>query len=229
MTEPTPWPATPPAHGSVVLREFAETAVSLALDLGEDPYIPLIGSLPAHPTREEAEAWVLRQRSRHAEGRGFPFVITVDGEAVGTIGLWLRKLSEGIGILGYSVSPRHRRRGFATDAIEAITGFAWTVPGIERIELYIEPWNRSSPPKERAIGARAYCPSIRRSAAPHATCFFTCPRETSLGCSATEGGQRVRDPAVAPDHPAAHGRLRRRRHRRRGDGGQESLNYSRIA
>ncbi|MFD5093746.1 GNAT family N-acetyltransferase [Amycolatopsis thailandensis] len=144
MTEPLPWPATPPAHGSVVLREFTETDASLALELGEDPYIPLIGSLPAHPTPREAEDWVLRQRSRHSEGRGFPFVITVDGIAVGTIGLWLRKLSEGIGILGYSVSPRHRRRGVATDALKAITSFARTVPGVERIELYIEPWNRGS-------------------------------------------------------------------------------------
>lgn len=144
MTEPLPWPATPPAHGSVVLREFAEADVGLALELGEDPYVPLIGSLPAHPTRQEAADWVRRQQSRHAEGRGFPFVITAEGAAVGTIGLWLRKLSEGIGIVGYSVSPKHRRRGFAADALKAITVFARTVPGVERIDLYIEPWNRGS-------------------------------------------------------------------------------------
>ncbi|ANN20851.1 GCN5 family acetyltransferase [Amycolatopsis orientalis] len=144
MTEPPPWPGTPPAHGAVVLREFTEADVRLALELGEDPYVPLIGSLPAKPTRREAEDWVRRQQSRHAEGRGFPFVIDVRGTGVGTIGLWLRKLSEGIGIVGYSVSPAHRRRGFASDALKAITGFAWTVPGVERIELYIEPWNRGS-------------------------------------------------------------------------------------
>ncbi|MFC3449849.1 GNAT family N-acetyltransferase [Amycolatopsis speibonae] len=144
MTEPLPWPATPPAHGSVVLREFADTDGQLALELGEDPYVPLIGSLPAHPTGREAEEWVRRQQTRHAEGRGFPFVITADETVVGTIGLWLRNLSEGAGIVGYSVSPRHRRRGFATDALKAMTGFARTVPGVERIELYIEPWNRGS-------------------------------------------------------------------------------------
>ncbi|KZB81987.1 GNAT family N-acetyltransferase [Amycolatopsis regifaucium] len=141
---PLPWPSTPPAYGSVVLREFTEADVRLALELGEDPYVPLIGSLPAHPTRQEAEAWVRRQQSRHAEGRGFPFVIDVAGTGVGTVGLWLRKLSEGIGIVGYSISPEHRRRGFASDALKAITPFAWTVPGVERIELYIEPWNRGS-------------------------------------------------------------------------------------
>ncbi|MGW4127059.1 GNAT family N-acetyltransferase [Amycolatopsis japonica] len=89
----------PPAHGSVVLREFTDADVRLALELGEDPYIPLIGGLPAHPTRQQAEEWVRRQR---------------------------------------------RRRGYATDALKAITEFAWTVSGVERIELYIEPWNRGS-------------------------------------------------------------------------------------
>ncbi len=133
-----------PAHGSVVLREFVDADVHLALELGEDPYVPLIGSLPAHPTRQEAEDWVRRQQSRHAEGKGFPFVITAEGTAVGTIGLWLGRLSEGIGIVGYSVSPKHRRRGFAADALKAITAFAGTVRGVERIELYIEPWNRGS-------------------------------------------------------------------------------------
>lgn len=71
-------------------------------------------------------------------------MIVADGTAVGTIGLWSRKLPEGVGIVGYSISPQRRRRGYATDALKAITEFAWTVPGIERIELYIEPWNRGS-------------------------------------------------------------------------------------
>ncbi|MFE5501111.1 hypothetical protein ACFQ73_00980 [Amycolatopsis japonica] len=62
----------PPAHGSVVLREFTDADVRLALELGEDPYIPLIGSLPAHPTLQQAEEWVRRQRSGRAEGRAFP-------------------------------------------------------------------------------------------------------------------------------------------------------------
>ncbi|WET80215.1 GNAT family protein [Amycolatopsis sp. QT-25] len=60
--------------------------------------------------------------------------------AVGTIGLWPRKLSESIGIMVFSISPERRRRGSATDALKAITEFAWAVPGIERIE----PWNHGS-------------------------------------------------------------------------------------
>ena len=29
-------------------------------------------------------------------------------------------------------------------ALTALTSFAWTIPGLHRIELYIEPWNAGS-------------------------------------------------------------------------------------
>ena len=64
--------------------------------------------------------------------------------AVGTIGLWLRNLSEGRASAGYAVSPVHRGRGVASSALTALTAFAWTIPGLYRIELYIEPWNNGS-------------------------------------------------------------------------------------
>jgi hypothetical protein len=63
-------PTTPPSHGRVVLRAYADTDLHLAAELGADPYIPLIGSLPAHPTDQEALAWIRRQPGRLAEGVG---------------------------------------------------------------------------------------------------------------------------------------------------------------
>jgi ribosomal-protein-alanine N-acetyltransferase len=141
-----PWPTTPPVHGSVVLREFTDEDVHLAVELGADPYIPLIGSLSALPTAQEALDWIHRQRGRHAEGIGFSFVIA-DAEtdkAVGAIGLWLQNLSAGRATAGYSVSPVHRGRGAASAALEALTTFAWSIPALYRVELYIEPWNRGS-------------------------------------------------------------------------------------
>jgi RimJ/RimL family protein N-acetyltransferase len=140
------WPATPPACGPVVLREFTDDDVHLALALGDDPYVPLVTSLPAHPTLPEARDWVRRQRGRLAEGIGPSFAIAdaVTGTAVGTIGLWLRDLPEGRATAGYSVPAEHRGRGIASSALRALTGFAWTIPALYRIELYIEPWNDGS-------------------------------------------------------------------------------------
>jgi [ribosomal protein S5]-alanine N-acetyltransferase len=147
MTAQLPaWPTVPPAHGSVVLREFTDEDIQLAVALGQDPYIPLIGSLPALPTEAQALEWIARQRGRLAEGSGFSFAVAdVDsGAAVGAAGLWLRNLSAGRATAGYSVAPAHRGRGIARSAVLALTAFAWSIPALHRIELYIEPWNTGS-------------------------------------------------------------------------------------
>jgi ribosomal-protein-alanine N-acetyltransferase len=130
----------------VVLRAFTEEDVSLAVELGADPYVELIGTLVNQPTPEQALEWIRRQQGRLAEGRGLSFVIADrnSGTAVGTIGLWLQELSQGRASAGFSVVPRHRGRGVATDALGALLAFAWTIPGLHRVELYIEPWNTGS-------------------------------------------------------------------------------------
>ena len=151
-----PWPERSPRHGSVLLRQFEDRDAQLAVALGADPYIPVIGSLPAFPTGEQALDWVHRQRGRLAEGAGFSFVIAdLESDiAIGTIGLWLRHLSAGRAAVGYSVSPAWRRRGVGRSALTAVTSFAWTIPELHRVELYIEPWNVGSLHVAHAAGYR---------------------------------------------------------------------------
>jgi [ribosomal protein S5]-alanine N-acetyltransferase len=141
-----PWPASPPAHGPVVLRELTAWDVPMLLDLATDPYVPLIGTLPAHATDAEALAWIERNRGRWAEGRGFSFAVAeaATGRAVGGLGLWLSELPHGRAEIGYSIMPSARRRGFAAAALTAATAFAWTIPALHRIALHIEPWNTGS-------------------------------------------------------------------------------------
>lgn len=148
------WPATPPSYGSVVLRKFADRDAHLAFELAEDPYIPLIGSLPAEPTIKQALEWIHRQRGRYTEGAGLSFAIAdaASDTAVGAIGLWLRNLSAGRSTIGYSIAPAHRGRGMASDALNALTTFAWTIPALHRVELYIELWNTGSVHVAEAAG-----------------------------------------------------------------------------
>lgn len=118
LPEMPPWPTIPVAHGPVVLRAFADADVPMVEELATDPYVPTIGSLPANANHQDALDWIERQRGRLAEGLGFSFAIAEAGtdRAVGGIGLWLT----------------------------AVTSFAWTIPDLHRIELYIEPWNTGS-------------------------------------------------------------------------------------
>jgi ribosomal-protein-alanine N-acetyltransferase len=145
MTLP-PWPSRSPAHGSVFLREVAADDVGMARELSTDPYVPQVGSLPFNASIDDALAWIARQQGRHSEGAGFSFTVAsvADDQAVGHCGLWLKDLDAGLATAGYAIVPSKRRRGYAADALLALTGFGWTLPGLARIVLQIEPWNAAS-------------------------------------------------------------------------------------
>ncbi|WP_104103320.1 GNAT family N-acetyltransferase [Arthrobacter sp. 08Y14] len=141
-----PWPAVAPSRGNVILRRFEDGDAAMAMELSKDPYVPTVGTLPANATHDEALAWVGRQRRHHGRGTAFAFSIAdaETGRCLGQIGLWLRELGAGRAQAGYAVSPEDRGRGVAANALLALCGFAWTIPELHRIELYIEPWNTGS-------------------------------------------------------------------------------------
>ena len=143
---PSPWPSRPPAHGSVLLREVAPDDVGMARELSTDPYVPETGSLPFNASIDDALAWITRQQGRHSEGAGFSFTVAsvADDQAVGHCGLWLKDVEAGLATAGYAIVPSQRRCGYAADALLALTGFGWTLPGLARILLHIEPWNIAS-------------------------------------------------------------------------------------
>ncbi|WP_246669859.1 GNAT family N-acetyltransferase [Arthrobacter zhaoguopingii] len=135
-----------PRHSGVLLRRFRDADAGMAVELSRDSYVPTTGTLPAHASHEEALAWVERQRQRHCEGTGFSFAIADAGTSrcLGQIGLWTRELNSGRAQAGYAVIPRERGRRIAARALQALLHFAWTIPELHRVELYIEPWNTAS-------------------------------------------------------------------------------------
>ncbi len=90
-------------HAPVVLREFEDGDAGLVLSAAADPLIPLITTVPAGASPDQALAYIRRQRERLASGAGYSFAIAdaATGQAVGQIGLWLRDLHEGRAAAGY--------------------------------------------------------------------------------------------------------------------------------
>lgn len=133
-------------HPPIRLRPFLAEDVELVMSVAHDPLIPLITSVPVSGSRAEAQAFIERQHERLGSGVGYSFAIadSTTDEAVGQIGVWLRNRDEGRISIGYWIGSRFRRKGFASAALNAITEWALTLDGAERLELYIEPWNEGS-------------------------------------------------------------------------------------
>ncbi|MGC5584374.1 GNAT family N-acetyltransferase [Ornithinimicrobium sp. W1665] len=146
MPTPLVLPRVRPGWGAVHLRPFTADDVPMLMDLSTDPYVPLTGTLPGDADRESALDYVRRQHERLVTGAGFSFCVALreTDEAVGQAGLGLRSVASGRATAGYAVAPVHRGRGLAAHALAALTAFAWTLPEVHRIELYIEPWNVAS-------------------------------------------------------------------------------------
>lgn len=149
-----PWPVEPPAHGDVVLRRWSDDDAAVVRELSSDPYVPLVTTIPARATGAQAVAWVGRQHARHTDGTGFSFAVAerATGAAVGQVGLWLAELPEGRASAGYVIAPAARGRGCARSALLAVTAFAWTVPGLHRVQLFVEPANEASVRTARGAG-----------------------------------------------------------------------------
>jgi ribosomal-protein-alanine N-acetyltransferase len=111
-------------------------------------------TFPPFSDQAGALAYIERQRRRHVEGTGFSFAISAasSGRALGLIGLWLRDYSHGRAQAGYAVAPSAHRRSVASDALRALTSFAWTLPGLHRLELQAEPWKVASATVARRAG-----------------------------------------------------------------------------
>lgn len=132
--------------GSVRLRKFDVRDVHLVVSAANDPLIPLITTVPTSGIESDAVAYIERQHARLVDGTGFSFAIAKaeSDEAVGQIGLWLRDIEDGRATVGYWVGPDHRRHGYLTDALEALTTWGLGLDGVERLQLSVEPWNEGS-------------------------------------------------------------------------------------
>jgi RimJ/RimL family protein N-acetyltransferase len=56
----------------------------------------------------------------------------------------LRDINEGRATIGYWISSAQRRQGFAAASLRALTSWALALPEVQRVQLYVEPWNEGS-------------------------------------------------------------------------------------
>lgn len=140
----TPWKA----------RKFSLSDLPMVQEASKDPLIPLISTIPAEYSEEEGVAYIKRQWSRFDTGEGYAFAVAnhETDQAVGFAFLCFRGKDRERASLGYWVIESFRGRGIAKTILKEIVQWAQRDLSIERLELYVEPWNVASIKTAKAAG-----------------------------------------------------------------------------
>jgi RimJ/RimL family protein N-acetyltransferase len=131
------------------LQLVAATVESARADLDDVPALARLLDATIAPqwppplNDRDSQSWTLRYLERHPEAVGWCmwyFVLRTDRTAVGVGGFKGLPAPDGTVEVGYSVLETHQRRGYASEAVEALVGWAFGHPEVTRViaETYPE-------------------------------------------------------------------------------------------
>ncbi len=141
--------ALPPlslTNDDITLRRFNLRDLPVVEEASSDDVIPRISTVPTSYTVAAGRAYIDRQHQRLRSGEGWSLAIvdaTTD-RALGQVGLWISHLSKGRAEIGYWVAPSARGRGAAAKAVLLLGDWAFANIDVDRLSLFIEPWNDAS-------------------------------------------------------------------------------------
>jgi RimJ/RimL family protein N-acetyltransferase len=137
----------------LVLREWRDVDVATVREASHDLLIPLITTVPSTDDEAEALAFIARQHDRMKTRAGYVFAIADRTDrAVGHIGLFFVPGAGARASIGYWIAPSQRRNGYAAEALRILTKWALNHANLDRVELYVEPWNEGSWRAAESIG-----------------------------------------------------------------------------
>lgn len=81
-------------------------------------------------------------------------VLRETGELIGDVGLCAVEGEPGVVKVGYTIAPAHQGRGYGTEAMRALVGYAFDVLGAEVIRAYADAENVASQRVAEKVGMR---------------------------------------------------------------------------
>jgi ribosomal-protein-serine acetyltransferase len=139
----------------LTLRQWvAADAPSLSAAVAENldhlrPWMPWISSEPLSALNRVG--LITQWRSEWERGGDVVIGALLGGAVVGSAGLHRRR-GPGIFEIGYWVHRAHTRKGYASEIARALTTVAFTVPGIDRVEIHHDKANVASAGVPRSLG-----------------------------------------------------------------------------
>jgi RimJ/RimL family protein N-acetyltransferase len=140
-------------HGPATLRRWRfgdEEAAFVAIIESQEHLRPWMPWAKGY-SRENSVEFVAGCDRDWDSGMAFNYAIIVDGVIAGSCGLMAR-IGPGALEIGYWVHRDYVRRGLATASAAALTSAAFTLPGIDRVEIVHDELNRPSEAVPRKLG-----------------------------------------------------------------------------
>jgi RimJ/RimL family protein N-acetyltransferase len=169
-------PAEVLTYGLATLRRWRAADAELVFGLVSGSLEHLRPWMPWAALYTAADAADFTQRCEESwrSGVTFNYAITTDDATVGSCGL-MTTIGPGGLEIGYWVHPEHTRRGVATAAAAAVTGAAFALPGIDRVEIMHDEANIASAGVPRKLGftevEKRQSTSERRAPGESGTCI----------------------------------------------------------
>lgn len=132
----------------LILREFRlnEADHAAIFRIFSDKRVTRFYNINTFTRPEQAWAMLRRRYDRFRHGQGIRWAITLQGndEIIGSCGFnsWNKKKQ--VGELGYELARPFWNQGIMTEAVSAVISYGFTTIGLQRLEAWIMPDNRSS-------------------------------------------------------------------------------------
>lgn len=126
----------------MVLRPWTTGSedVSVVLAASREAEIRRYSSVGAVHDSREAREWIAGRRSH----RRLDWALEHEGEVIGRVGLNRLDDEDKVAELGYWLLVEHRGNGLVTQAVGAVTRYAFTDLDVGRLEIRHEPENTAS-------------------------------------------------------------------------------------
>jgi RimJ/RimL family protein N-acetyltransferase len=146
-------PEPPLRSDRVALRALREDDVAWVAAASRDPLIPRFTRVPAHNSEDQVRAFLLVQSTLRKANRELHLLATEpDGAPVGMLGLHHVDLVDRLAHVGYWTAREARGRGLTTAAVRLLAAWAFSVLGIERLELRADVDNPASQRVAERVG-----------------------------------------------------------------------------